>query len=281
VKQSILPGLLALSLIPLAVHAQQGQAPAAPPANARVGAPVDLTGQWVAIVTEDWRWRMITPPKGDFESVPLNAEGRRVATLWDLAADNAAGVQCRAFGAGGITRMPTRIRIGWQDDQTLKLETDAGQQTRLFHFIAPAVGAITPVLTEIYPPTGERNWQGDTRAQWFGQPQSRGLSLGGAPSPNGGALRIVTRNQRAGYLRKNGVPYSEDAVITEQFNRHDEPDGDSWLTVTTIVTDPKYLTQPFIISSSFKREASPAKWSPTPCQTPPPLEAPLKPPKAR
>ena len=82
---------------------------------------------------------------------------------------------------------------------------------------------------------------------------------------------------KAGYLRKNGVPYSENAVVTEQWNRHDEPNGDSWITVTTIVDDPQYLQQPFITSSSFKKEADTSKWSPSPCQTPPPLEKPVQP----
>ena len=82
-----------------------GATPQAP----RTAAPIDLTGYWVAVVTEDWRHRMATPRKGDFESLPLNAEGRRVANEWDLAADNAAGLQCKAFGVGGLMRQPGRL----------------------------------------------------------------------------------------------------------------------------------------------------------------------------
>src|SRR5215470_3073266 len=108
--------------------------PSGPPRSARAAARADLTGNWVAQLTEDWRWRMITPPKGDYASVPLNGEGRKVADGWDLARDNQAGEQCRAFGAGGIMRQPTRLRIAWADDNTLRVETDAGQQTRLFRF---------------------------------------------------------------------------------------------------------------------------------------------------
>jgi hypothetical protein len=244
-----------------------------PPPTARSAAPGDLTGQWVAVVSEDWRWRMVTPAVGDFASVPLNAEGRKVAQSWNLSADNTAGNQCRAFGAGAIMRMPTRIRISWQDDSTLKLDTDAGQQTRLFHFASAAPG---PQLAVLPAPTGERSWQGYSVAQWLRQPQTRGLGFGGRGPLPGGALRVVTKNLRGGYLRKNGVPYSDDAVVTEQFNRHDEPNGDAWITVTTIVDDPKYLNQPFITSSSFKKETDTAKWNPRPCETAPPLEKPVQ-----
>jgi hypothetical protein len=95
---------------------------------------VDLTGTWVAVVTEDWRWRMVTPPKGDVASIPVNAEGRKAALNWNPEADAAAGNACKAFGVGGIMRQPGRLRISWQDDQTLKLEFDAGTQTRLLNF---------------------------------------------------------------------------------------------------------------------------------------------------
>ena len=267
------------SLLVLFTAAQSfGQAPPAgrqggPPPTARAAAPVDLTGQWVSIVTEDWRWRMVTPPKGDYASVPLNAEGRKLADAWSLDADNAAGNQCRAFGAAAIMRVPTRVRISWQDDSTLKLETDTGQQARVFRFIAPAPAGVLPV-----PPSspGPRTWQGISTAQWFRQQQSRGLGFGRGGALAGGSLRVVTRQLRAGYLRKNGVPYSDDAVVTEAFHRHDEPNGDVYFTVTTIVDDPKYLTQTFITSSSFRRETDQSRWNPTPCQTAPPLEPPVK-----
>jgi hypothetical protein len=256
---------------------RQGGAPAGrqagPPPTARASAPIDLTGQWVSIVTEDWRWRMVTPAKGDYASVPLNAEGRKVADGWDLAADNASGNQCRAFGAAAIMRVPTRVRISWQDDSTLKLETDAGQQTRLFRFASPTPAGVIPSPPV---PVGARSWQGVSIAQWFRQPQTRGLGFGGRGALPGGSLRVVTRNLRAGYLRTNGVPYSEDAVVTEALHRHDEPNGDVYFTVTVIVEDTRYLTQPFITSSSFKREPDQSKWTPKPCQTLAPLEPPVK-----
>jgi hypothetical protein len=224
-----------------------------------------LTGYWVSVVTEDWRWRMVTPAKGDYASVPLNPEGRKVADAWDLAHDKASGNLCRAFGAGALLRLPLRVHITWQDDATLVVETDAGRQQRLFHFGVSGVSSV-PVAA------GARGWQGWSVAEWAKQRQSSGLLLraGATASPAGGNLKVVTTRLRAGYLRKNGVPYSEDAVVTEYFNHHSEPDGSEWFTVTSVVDDPKYLTEPFITSSSFRQEPDASKWRPTPCDIDPP-----------
>lgn len=249
------------------------QTPPAPPADAKAGAPVDLTGQWVSVVSEDWRWRMVTPPKGDYTSLPLSAAGKAAADQWDLAADNATGQQCRAYGVGGLMRQPMRMRLAWQDANTLKLETDAGQQTRLFHFIRPGTGDVIPALYD-FPAAAERDWQGITNALWFKQPQTRGLGFG-RPVSEGGAMRAITRNMKAGYLRKNGVPYSEQATVTEQYNVFKHPNGDVWLTVTTIVEEPRNLTMPFVTSTEFKKEAEPSKWAPTPCRTAAPQEPPV------
>jgi hypothetical protein len=251
-----------------------------PPGAARAIAPIDLAGYWVAVVSEDWRHRMATPRKSDYESLPLNAEGRRVADGWDLDKDNAAGLQCKAFGIGGIMRQPGRLHISWQDDNNLKLDFDAGTQTRLLHF------------DRSRRPQAEKTWQGFSIAEWEGQglgrrggpapstrpidPGGGGRGLRGGPPPpstinEGGSLKVVTTNFREGYLRKNGVPYSETAAITEYFHRLPQhPNGDNWLHVVTIVEDPRYLSQPFYTSTHFKLEADGARWNPTPCRTAPP-----------
>lgn len=227
------------------------QAPPRPPQipqTAQARPAIDLTGNWVAVVTEDWRWRMVTPPKGDYTNVPLNPEGRKMADAWDHARDVAQGVQCRAFGVGNIMRMPGRLKISWQDPQTLKLEYDAGTQTRLLHF------------DKTRRPAAERTWQGWSVAEWEFA----------AEGP--GSLKVVTTNMRGGYLRKNGVPYSENMVMTEHFDRHMEANGDEWFTVTTIVEEPRYLTQPFVTTTHFKKEPDASKWRPTPCA----IDRPLK-----
>ncbi|MBI4263288.1 MAG: hypothetical protein HY657_02835 [Acidobacteria bacterium] len=228
--------------------------------TARAAAPFDMTGFWVSIVIEDWRWRMLTPPKGDFASVPLNAEGRRVADGWDYSRDAAGDNQCRAFGAAAVMRRPGRVRIEWQDDETLRIDTSAGSQARLLRFRA---GGGAP---------GARTWQGRSMAEWQKQSQVRGLGFGGGGRGGfaGGYLKVVTTNLRAGYLRPNGVPYSEDAVVTEYYYRHAGPRDLEWLTVTTIVDDPRYLTQPFITSTDFRKEADGSRFAASPCTIDPP-----------
>ena len=115
-------GLLVMLLAPAIV----AQVPAP-----RSVATIDLTGYWVSVVTEDWLYRMVTPAKGDYTSVPLNAAGRQIADAWDPSKDEADGNQCKAYAAPAVMRIPGRLRITWQDDSTLKVETDAGRQTRL------------------------------------------------------------------------------------------------------------------------------------------------------
>jgi hypothetical protein len=260
-------------LIVFATFTAAAQQPAAA-RTPKAAAVFDPSGYWVPLITEDWRFRMVTPPKGDYASVPLNAEGRRVADTWDLTKDDAAGNQCKAYGVGAIARQPGRLHISWQDDNTLKLEYDAGQQTRLLRFgPGPA-------------PAGEKTWQGSSLAEWevptgragAGNAVGAGGAQGRGPAPNGprpGTLRVVTTNMKEGYLRKNGVPYSDNAVITEYFDRlGPEPDGAVYLLVRTMVDDAKYLQQPFVTSTHYRLEADGSKWNPTPCKTDPP--APVK-----
>ena len=268
-------------LAPGFAAAQRGPSPA----SARASAPIDLTGYWVSVVSEDWRHRMATPRKGDYESVPLNGAGRRAADAWDLQADNAAGLECKAFGVGGVMRQPGRLHVTWQDDATLRVDFDAGTQTRLLHFDEPA------------SPPEDKTWQGHSVAEWERPPEGRGNApvraqigndagpiapggggrgqRGGPALPStinqGGSLKVVTTGFREGYLRKNGVPYSEEASITEYFHRLPRhANGDTWLHVVTIVEDPAYLSQPFYTSTHFKLEPDGDGWNPTACRTAPP-----------
>jgi hypothetical protein len=233
---------------PVLLHAQAGRGAGQ---SARAAAPIDITGYWVSLVTEDWRYRMMTPPKGDYPSIPLNADGRKIADAWDPAKDEAAGEQCKGYGAGNVMRNPTRLHITWQDDGTLKVEADTGQQTRIFKF-----GTAADLQK---PAAGEATWQGQSIAMWDFAGGRRG------ESPRGGSLAVVTRNAKPGYLQKNGVPYSQFAVFTEHFDLFREPDGDQYLLVTTQTEDPIYLARRHQRSTHFKKQAGADGWDPQPC----------------
>lgn len=249
-----------LALVAMATaYAQLGPPPAKPkPArNAREGAPVDFTGYWVSVVTEDWRWRMVTPIKGDFASIPLTPEGRKVGNAWDPAKDEAAGEQCKSYGAPALLRIPGRLHITWADDDTLKIDADQGTQTRLLHFGGKP------------PQSGTPSWQGYSVAQW--EPPVRGVQspqqgLGATrEGARGRSLEVVTTQLRPGYLRRNGPPYSANTVLKEFFDLSVERNGDPWFVVTTIVEDPQNLTEPFVTSTNFKKQKDSAGFSPVPC----------------
>jgi hypothetical protein len=228
------------------------------PKSGQAAAPVDFAGYWVSVVSEDWRWRMVTPIKGDFASIPLNAEARQIGNAWDPAKDSAAGEQCKSYGAAAIMRVPGHLHISWADENTLKIETDAGTQTRLLHFAGkPSQGG------------GERTWQGYSVANWERPVRGSGFPGFGLGATREGAhgksLEVVTTQLRAGYLRKNGPPYSENTVLKEYYDLHKERNGDTWFTVTTVVEDPKYLTEPFVTSTDFKKIPDGAGWRPSAC----------------
>jgi hypothetical protein len=147
-------------------------------------------------------------------------------------------------------RVPERLRIAWQDDNTMRIDTDAGEQSRIFHFGRPQ------------PADGEPTWQGDSFAQWeLAGPRGRR----GQSRASGGDLKVVTTHMKPGYLQKNGVPYSGNAIVTEYFNRTMETNGDSWLIVVTMVDDPQYLTARFVRSTHFKKLPDSSGWHPTAC----------------
>ena len=246
----VLAGALIVATMAPTALAQRGRGGGPGPQAAQspqASAPIDLTGYWVSIVNEDWRWRMVTPPKGDVASVPLNAEGRKVADSWDPATDGS----CLAYGAAALMRMPTRLHITWEDENTLRIDTDAGTQTRRLLF---NTAASAPAVKSL---------QGFSRAEWE-RVAIRGGARGGAPG--GGNLKVVTANLTGGWLRKNGVPYSDQATLIEYFDRFPASGNSEWLVITTAVTDPKYLTQEFVTSTHFRREPDGSKWDPTACK---------------
>jgi len=225
------------------------QPPVAPP-TAKQAAPIDLTGYWVAVVVEDWKYRMIHANKGDYDGLPLNASARKAAATWDPAKNPPADDDCRNFGAVSLMRQPGRIHITWQDDRTLKLESDAGTQTHLLSF--------APAQNQAANSQGA-GWQGISLAAWDRVPGNRG-------SVATGSLKIVTTRLRPGFLRGNGVPYSSSTTLTEYIDRVDFAQSNSYLVVSTTVEDPVNLVGPYLTSVHFRKQADAAGWNPTACR---------------
>jgi len=244
VKNLIL--VLLAGTVSIAGYAQRGQGGPQTPQTAKGTAAIDITGTWVSVITEDWKYRMVTPRKGDYDGVPGSVEALRIANAWDPAKDEAAGEQCKGYGAVGVMRQPGRLRISWQDDNTLKMELTAGTQTRVFHF------------GKAEPPSGEPTWQGYSVAQWE-------YAITGRGEPRKGDLKVITTHLKPGYSRKNGVPYSANAHLTEYYQRMSAPNGDQWLTVISELRDPQYLSETWVVSEHFKKVADNAGWAPEAC----------------
>jgi hypothetical protein len=228
------------SLLTGSVFAQESPRDAAP-----IGMD-DLEGQWVAYVNEDWLWRMRVAEKGDFTSIPYNDLAREVGQAWD---ESMLG-SCMQYGAAGVMRQPLRIRVNWEGDDVLTIETDYGQQTRRFNFNETMAPANTPRSLQGY---SVASWQYDARAAGRGE------------EGRYGSLEVKTTNLTAAWLRSNGAPVSENATLTEYYDIFTDPTGQDWLVATVIVHDPTYLRTDFITSSHFKREEGTGGWDPRPC----------------
>jgi hypothetical protein len=230
-------GWICLLVVAAPVVAQDRTSAAGVQRTAQLTTPTDLTGYWTSVITEEWRYRMVTPSPGDYLLIPMTLEAKAVADAWDPIKDEASGNQCKSYGAAGVMRLPERLHVTWQGDQTLRMDIDAGTQTRLFHFEDWKASSAQPSL------------QGDSLAQW----------------ERSGSLKVSTNHLQGGYLRKNGVPYSDKAELTEHFDVVRERNEETWLIVTTTVRDPIYLKQPYITTAQFKKEPDGSRWDPAPC----------------
>ena len=195
--------------------------------DARNAAPFDITGYWLAVSA---------PSSNEVVDVPLNAQGQKIAATWNPAKDAANGLQCRAYGAGGVMRLPGRLHIAWETADTLRIVTEAGTQTRRFLFGG----------TQFFPT--QASWQGHSIARW-------------TPTQ----LMVTTTHLAPGYLSKNGIPYSASTVLTETYARLVDKDGREFLDLTISVDDPQYLRQLYTKSYRFVKQAGAAGWNPTRC----------------
>lgn len=219
----------------------------------REAALADLTGTWVSVVTEDWIWRMVTPLIGDLSNIPLNEDAIEIAMQW--RPENDVGNECIAYGTPAIMSEPARLRISWENDLTLKMEIDSGMQTRFFHF------------DENVSPD-EPSRQGHTVATWnrgISNPSRGSLGAIGGFGDKARTLVAHTNNLIPGYLRKNGIPFSDQTTVTEYFEVLELADGHTWLFDIIVVDDPVFLREPWVISRNFRKEADDSKWDPQEC----------------
>ena len=289
-SSTALAGALTIFHGALAAQAQPQTQPPGPPDTAEKAALMDLTGYWVSIVNQDWRFRMMTPPKGDYAQVPLNAAARKIADEFNPALYGGANYQtsqiidCRAYGAAALMHMPTRLHITWASPDVLKIETDWGQQTRLIHFTPGRLyGNMEQALRtgEVGTSHGPASMQGYSAAAWEqpyrynasafqrGPVPGRGGGLGQSQinvAQPGGNLAVVTTDLAPGWLRRNGVPYSSHTRLMEHYQTFEDPTGKHWFDVTTEVIDPEYLNTPFITSADFQKEPDGSKWAPHACK---------------
>jgi hypothetical protein len=285
-----LAGTLTLFSAGLAAQAPPAAQPQGPPQTGQGAAFMDLTGYWVSVINQDWYFRMITPPKGQYAQVPLNAAARQIADQFDPALYGGASYQtsgivdCRAYGAGGLMHMPTRLRITWASPDELKIETDWGEQTRILHFTpGRPYGDMEQALRrgEVGTSRGSMSLQGYSAAVWE-QPfrfNASAFQRGAVPGRGGlgqeritaaqpgGNLAVVTSDLAPGWLRRNGVPYSARTRLIEHYQTFQDPTGKQWINVTTEVVDPEYLNTPFLTTADFRKEPDGSKWAPHPCKT--------------
>ena len=258
VKRSLIV-LGAACLLLSSVEAQRGAGPAGAAQSAKVAAPVDLTGYWVSLVTEDWIERMApdSPPsgtggRGGGGGAPGGGRGRGGAPP---AASAAPADPCRAYGAGGSMRVPGRLNITWADDNTLKIEMDAGTQTRLLRF-----GQVPAPAQRTLQGHSIATWDTGARAGGFG---GRGRGGAAPAAPRWGQLRVVTTNMTGGYLLSSRNTYGENAVLTENFITHSDF-GTQYLTVMASIEEGGGNAR--IVSSTFKKEPDGSKFRPAGCE---------------
>lgn len=190
-----------------------------------VAAQIDFSGEWAPRMYEDQPERVPGPELGDYLGIPINDAARMRAETWDASIQTLPEWQCRPHSADYIWRGPSNLRI-WKEVDPVSREITA------FH--AEWLRSVDRAIFldgRPHPPEGAlHTWAGYSTAKW-----------------DGDILTITTTHLKEGYLRRNGLPRSDQATLTEHWIRN----GD-FLTVVTIVHDPVYLTEPFIRTTDYE-----------------------------
>ena len=202
-------------------------------------AQVDLSGVWNNQLHEDWPDRLFGPELGDYTGIPLNAAARARAEAWDASLITLPEYQCRVHPSDYAPSFAD-IRI-WEE---IDKDTQNLVAIHIHHFA----------------------W-GTERTIWMdGRPHppdyalhtSMGFSTG---KWDGDILTVTTTHLKEGWIRRNGVPRSDRAVVSEHFIRH----GDH-LTWVTVIKDPAYLTETMIRSRDYIHNVA-TRIAPYPCES--------------
>ena len=228
--------LAALGVV-LAYASVGGQAPPAPTAASSPG--FDLSGYWTAAMHEDALERGAGPELGDYGGFPINEAARLFALSYDASRVTLRHHQCDGYVAPYSVRSIGNARA-WEerDPHTQRLiAIHWYNQTFEGHRTIWMDGRPHP------PEYAPHTWQGFSTGKW-----------------DGDMLTVTTTHLKIGWIRRNGIPRSDKAVLTEHWIRH----GDT-LTLVSIINDPAYLTEPFIRTTNWVEDPRQAI-APYPCE---------------
>ena len=202
-------------------------------------AQMDLSGEWAPRFHEEQPERLGGPEIGDYLGIPINDAARLRADSWDASILTLPEHQCKPHPADYGVRGPANLRI-WKE-----MDKDS-QQVIAFH---THISWQAPERTiwmdgRPHPPDyAAHTWQGFSTGKWEGD-----------------MLTVTTTHLKTGWIRRNGVPRSDRAVLTEHWIRHGE-----YLTLVSIITDPAYLTEPFIRTTNWVADPR-QQIAPYPCE---------------
>src|SRR5215469_8786405 len=202
-------------------------------------AQIDLSGVWINNLHEDMQDRIFGPELGDYTGIPLNAAARARAEAWDASLLTLPEYQCRVHPSDYAPSFAD-IRI-WEE---IDKDTQSLAAVHLHHF-AFATERTIWMDGRPHPPD-------------YALHTSMGFSTG---KWDGDILTVTTTHLKEGWIRHNGVPRSDRAVVTEHFIRH----GDH-LTWVTVIKDPAYLTETMIRSRDYIDNVA-GRIAPYPCES--------------
>jgi hypothetical protein len=192
-----------------------------PPAFAQV----DLSGEWGQKVHEDLPERGHGPEIGDYTGLPINDQARARADAWTAEKWTMPEHECEPHPADYAPRGPGSMRI-WADMNPLSFDITAWHtELNWMQPLRTIYMDHRPHPSEDAPPT----WQGFSTGEWSGD-----------------MLKVTTTHLKEGWIRRNGLPRSDRATMTEYYIRH----GD-YFTLVTMVQDPVYFTEPFVRTSNW------------------------------